>query len=173
MHPLCRIMLLTNHRPQRGLAPTRTFATLLVSFIQCVWVLDSLSVCGRHTGDGVESTKRLCLCRLISASFCVDTVSTSCVKSYKGFLLHTLLANCIKAFGFCCLSPCVCTSIKRRERQHVDPVPDIIYPAWRDARMQKPEECDGGICLSSPVRQTQPDRKFMNSPSLFSLLLMK
>lgn len=41
------------------------------------------------------------------------------VKAYKAFLLHTLLANCIKAFGDCCLSLRVCTSIKRSELRHV------------------------------------------------------
>lgn len=42
------------------------------------------------------------------------------VKAYKGFLLHTLLANGIKAFGDSCLSPRVCTSIKRSKLQHVE-----------------------------------------------------
>lgn len=32
--------------------------------------------------------------------------------------------------------------------------------------MHKPRERDGGICLSRPVQQTQPDRKFRNSASL-------
>ena len=54
----------------------------------------------------------------------------------------------------------------------MEPVPDIIYPARRDARMQLPGECDGGICLSSPAQQTQPDRKFIISMSLFSLPIM-
>lgn len=42
------------------------------------------------------------------------------VKAYKAFLLHTLLTNCIKAFGDCCLSLRVCTSIKRGELRHVE-----------------------------------------------------
>lgn len=48
----------------------------------------------------------------------------------------------------------------------MEPVPDIIYLARRDTRMHKPRERDGGICLSRPVQQTQPDRKFRNSASL-------
>lgn len=42
------------------------------------------------------------------------------VKADKAFLFHTLLANCIKAFGDCCLSLRVCTSIKRGELRHVE-----------------------------------------------------
>lgn len=88
-------------------------------------------------------------------------------------MLHTLLANCIKAFAVCCLSPCVCASIKSRELQHVEAAPDIIYPGSRDARIQKPGECDSGICLSPPARDPQTYRKFIKSSSLFSLPIMK
>ena len=109
--------------------------------------------------------------------FVLTLFSFSCVKSYKGFLLHTLLANCIKAFRDCFLSPCVFTSIKKRELQHVESVPDIISPALSAARMHKPGDCDRGIfCLAlphPPIQQTQPDRKFIILTSLFSLQVTK
>lgn len=76
----------------------------------------SLGVQQRHRGPNKETP-------LLSTDVCV-LLFWHCfpcgVKAYKGFLLHTLLANCIKAFGDCRLSPRVCTSIKSSELQHVE-----------------------------------------------------
>lgn len=55
-----------------------------------------------------------CLCPFVLTLF-----FTPCVKSYKGFPLHALLTNWIKAFGCYCLSLYVCTSIKRRALHYV------------------------------------------------------
>lgn len=76
IHFLCKIMFFASHKPQGGRAPSRTvvFAPVLTHFM---WTLGSLWVCDRHAG--VASTKRLCFCRLITASFCVDTAYMSCV----------------------------------------------------------------------------------------------
>lgn len=133
----------TNHTPQGSVAPTRFPVILLVFHMSIRFTLWQT-----HEGYRVASTKKLGFCRLICASFCVDTAYMSCVESYKGFLLHTLLANCIKAFAVCCLRPHVCTSIKRGELQHVKPVPDYINPARRVGHKNQESVTAASVCLS-------------------------
>lgn len=153
MHSLCASVPFTNRRPRSAIALIRASLIPPLSFTWFMWMLDSLSGCETHRGCTGINKKTQLLSTELCVLLCWQCFCAPHKKSYKVFLLHTLLTNCIKAFGDCCLSPRVCTSIKKRAIQHVEPVPDTIKPAWRDTRMHKPGERDRGICLS-PLHTT-------------------
>lgn len=166
----CMLMPFTNHRSQGTVAPT--VAPSPVPWF--IWVVDSLSVRGRHTGDGETQQRDSAPVDWSLRPFVLTVFFTRCVKSYKGFLLHTLLANCIKAFGDCCLSPCVCTSIKRRELQHVETCARYHLSSREGCKNAETRRVWRWHLFVSPfLWQIQPDRTFINSASLFPLTVIK
>lgn len=135
-------------------------------------VLDSLPGCPTHACARTHIHTRWMLTVDKRASSPVDwsrrpfvltLFFTRRIKSYKGFLLHTLLANCIKAFGGSCLSRAVCTSIKSGEpltRRNLCQIPSLWQRATQEAG--RAGESDTGICscvyfFTNPPWQGQYD----------------
>lgn len=120
-----------------------------------------------------DPTKRPRSCRLMSASFCVDTVLRAVWKPTKlfCFTLCWLIASkhletVVWASVFVQASNAASSGTWR-------PAPDIIYPAGRNAGTREPGECDGGIYLSALFWQIQADRELINSAWLVPLPVIK
>lgn len=109
--PQCMKASFTN-RSSQGHNDPPTPPSLYQSWVQFWSPTDTPGIEGLDRKTALLSTK---VCVLL----CWRCFPHS-VKAYKAFLLHTLLANCIKAFGDSCLSLGVCTSIKRGELRHVE-----------------------------------------------------
>lgn len=122
----CVITPFTNHTHQATVASI-TWASFIWFFrLQC---LIQPTVCNRRRRKRHEEETWI----MSVNSFCLVTVFTLTQKKKKkelqSFLLHTLLANCIKARGDSWLGRRVCTSIKRQSCRNWDHVPNTSAAA--------------------------------------------
>lgn len=131
-------------------------------------MLDSLSACHTHTLDDESRQRASSPVDWSPRPFVLTLFFTRRIKSYKGFLLHTLLANCIKAFGGCCLSRTVCTSIKSGEpptRCNLCQISSLRQRATQEAGER--ERVTVAFVCAPPSHLIQPDRERTTSASPF------